>query len=208
MKQLALRLYLVVAALLLLGSVLWAGGNQTSATTFIWDQSGDKIRSDGRSSGYYYNGVDCVQSWVDGSGNYFFRSTTVGCPAATPRSIVLDFSGWVVTRPSNCTVFDALGKALLDICGANTVPDVRLTASKMFSSNALLRGVPVKLLINISTGAFELDFEQNAYVAGGLTSRTLSVGAANDIAELYQINGKKKVSLGRFHMPFAMTMTQ
>ena len=162
------------------------------------------------SNGYYYNGTDCVQSWVDSTGNYFLRTANAECTPVTQRSIVLDFCDPVTPiDPSKCTVDDALGQGgTLNICGANALPDVRLVALKMFTSTALTRGTPVKLLINISTGAFELDFEQNAYVAGGLTSRTLSVGAANDIAELYQINGKKKVSLGRFHMPFAMTITQ
>ena len=210
-------LYLVLAALLLLNGVVWAGSGQIAIAGHFRDQAGDKIRSDGYSNGFYYWWVDCAISWYSGNGMYFLRTSDFQCTPAQQRYIVLDFSDPVdPIAPSKCIVDDALGQAgTLNICGVNYIPDARFVATKMFTSAALSNGTPVKLILNLqpffanntytNQGAFELDFEQNVPVSGSATSRTVTAGPGA-VAELYLIQAKgSKVSLGRFRMPFSLT---
>ena len=208
-------LYLVLAALLLLSGVVWAGSGQIAVAGHFRDQAGDKIRSDGYSNGFYYWRVDCAISWYSGNGMYFLRTSDYQCTPVQQRYIVLDFSD-PVDPPSKCIVDDALGQAgTLNICGVNSVLDVRLVATKMFTSSALSNGTPVMLILNLqpvfknntytNQGAFELNFEQNVPVSGSATSRTVTAGP-DAVAELYLIQPKgSKVSLGRFRMPFSLT---
>ncbi len=225
-KSLVNAVLMVVAAA---AAVAAKGGSQDPATATFTDRVGDKIRSAGGS--VYANGTDCVIAWVDSnaSGFFFFRTTGGTCYNNTSqfRPIVLDFSD-AISRQAECncslgpcSVNDAFGQGggaslfpdQLDICGMNTVPDVRTIADKLFASSALAGGTPVTLAINLAPDfrytAFELQFEQSVPVtepAGG--TRVMTAGSTR-VAELYKINKKgPKSSLGRFRMPFELTVTK
>jgi hypothetical protein len=170
----------------------------------------DKIRSDGQ--GTYQNGIDCVISEVFSTGEYFLRSVTNNCSTTSPRTVVLDFST-PVTPPASCSVTVADGT--LNVCTSNSVPDTRLLADYMFSSKALTNGatvsLPFSLQPNFSGTDFELDFEQPLPVTGSSGLRTLTAGPSS-IAELYELGkasggrSPTKTSLGRFYMPFEVTV--
>ena len=125
--------------------------------------------------------------------------------------MTLDFSQPVV---AGCTspkyVTDAFAGGTLDICGSNVVPDVRINAGSMFGSTS----TPVMLVFSTPTnftgpGGFELDFEQNVGVTGSGTTRQMTA-PAQAIAELYQNvpTSGKKISLGRYYMPFSLTVVK
>ena len=214
------RTSLAVASLLLLlaarvGLGAKPGSSQDPAVATFGDRRGDKILSDG--SGPYDDADQCVIAWVDSaSGQLFFRSASPICN----REIVLNFGDALSRRAGcNCSLGpchedDAFNQAgTLDICGANTVLDVRWLADRLFHSAALTGGTPLTLRINLAPDfrytAFELQFEQAVPVTGGATTRVMAAGS-NAVAELYRFTGKggQKVSLGRFCMPFELTVTR
>lgn len=57
-------------------------------------------------------------------------------------------------------------------------------------------------------GGFELSFEQNVGVTSVSATTRVMTASATAIAELYQKVGVsgKKVSLGRYYMPFSLTV--
>ena len=210
------KLYLVLALALVLNAIAWAGSGQIPAVGNFRDDPTDRIRSDGQFNGFYWWWDNCVISWYNASGMYFLRTSNFQCTPAQPRSIVLDFSNPVSQiNSSQCVVSAAVAQSgSLNICGVNYVPDVRVVATKMFTSAALKQGTAVMLILNVepvfanntytNQGAFELDFEQNVPVTGGNTYRTITA-SPDAVAELYQIQSKgTKVSLGRFRMPFSL----
>lgn len=181
-----------------------ANGNFTVPT--------DRIRSDAPAPGVtapYQDGVACVVTYVDG--NMFFLRTAKPLCSPYTRALTLDFSDPVV-QPQNCSVFDSSGRGPLDICGSNLVPDVRVIATSLFARAATSNGTPVivpfSLAPDFSNTGFELDFEQNQPVtvlspkARQLTASSLS------IADLYQYSGNKKILLGRYRMPFQVTVQE
>lgn len=209
-----------VAALLVLVAIGPAAGKpggstQDPATVTFLDRPGDRMLSVG--GPFYDDAEPCVIAWVDSSsGQFFFR--TAGRPGGLPcaRGMRLDF-GDALQRQAGCNcslgpcdVNDAFNQVgTLNICGTNPVGDVRWIAGNLFGSSALSSGIPLTLRINLTPNfqvtAFELQFEQSLPVTGDDTTRTMSADAS-PVAELYQYtgNGNKKVSLGRFHMPFAL----
>jgi len=191
------------------------------------DASGDKIRSDGlgfvAGPSSYSDSETCVVGWGDNAtGQFFMRtefsgSVCVSQPPADDRKVVLDFSD-AIERTGNCQVgqdcckvVDAWGQpGVLDICGVNVITDVRIIADKLFQNMAPAT-TPVVLAFSLSpdfrhTG-FELQFEQSVPASGDIsTTRTVTAGT-QAIAELYKLTGRKKVSLGRFRMPFEIVVT-
>lgn len=224
-KKTDLRLIIVaLAALMVLAgaSALLAAGAalRVAAHSSFADQAGDKIRSDGQFSGLYFNGTDCVINWVSHTDMAFLRTANFQCTPVTQRAIKFDFSDPVTPiNPSQCIVDDDMGQAgTLNICGANAIVDARLVAPRMFADMALSRGTPVTFVLNlegsfanstyVNGGAFLLEFEDNISVTGSATSRTLTAGSGA-IAELYLVQAKgPKLSLGRFRMPFSITVNQ
>ncbi len=183
------------------------------------DATGDKIRSDGFGP---YNDADvCVIGWADDTNGRFFMRVEgrVGCETQIiDRKIVLDFSD-AVARTGNCQtgscclVDDAWGQVgKLDICGVNEVTDVRIIADKLFQNMAPAT-TPVVLPFSLSADfrhtGFELSFEQSVPASGDIsTTRTVTAGPLA-IAELYRYEpkGGRKISLGRFRMPFEIVVT-
>jgi hypothetical protein len=193
------------------------------------DLASDKIRSDGlgltagSSSPSSYNDSEiCVIGWADNTNGRFFMRIEGGgdCDLKIiDRSFVLDFTdalertGNCQAGQSCCQVDDAWGQVgTLDICGVNVVTDVRIIADKLFQNQAPLT-TPVVLPFSLSpdfrhTG-FELSFEQSVPASGDIsTTRTVTAGP-QAIAELYRYEpkGGRKVSLGRFRMPFEIVVT-
>jgi len=227
------RTSLVMASALLLvlvaavGFAAKGGSTQLPATAMFADRSDDRIRSDG--GGIYDDTDPKVTVWVDSaSGQFFFRtaSRTDGY-----RAINLDFTD-ALSRQAGCNcllgpclVDDAFGQGddapdqtpdfpdTLDICGLNTVPDVRWIAGNLFGSSALSAGIPLTLRISLEPDfrytAFELQFEQSVAVTGSGNTRVMSA-SSTQVAELYKYTGKgnNKLSLGRFRMPFELTVTR
>lgn len=228
------RLALATVAVVALSGTLLGQNKNTNRTpaiaTFREDAftlvPSDKIRGD--DLGSYPNsslGGDCVTAWVDKGGFFFLRTVTPYCTTTTPRSIVLDFSGYV-SLPTSCEVvgYDQYGNPhTLDICGANgadgkgTVPDVRIIANSLFKRTApgsTTVTLPFLLYPSFSGGTtFELDFEQAVSFTGTSSVRVLTATVTTDqpnadVAELYQYVNGAKSSLGRYHMPFQLTVTK
>jgi hypothetical protein len=180
---------------------------QVPASATFDDALDDKITSD--ELGTYDPDVGCVISWVDtSSGQYFFRTATRSCH----RFVSLDFTDAVV-RNTGCEVQSAFGHGTLNICGTNAIPDARFLVDKLFNDSALSTGthasVRFSLAPDFQNTDFELDFEQTLDVDGDSMTRTM-IASSDTIAELYRFTGKgaNKVSLGRFRMPFGMTVTK
>lgn len=164
----------------------------------------------------YTSQLNCVNSWIDSkSGFYFLRTVKSGCTTTAPRSIVLDFSD-AISRACDCPCFvpdsnDNSG-ATLDLCGQNSLPDVRVIADTLFRDNALSRGTTVTLPFSLQPDFrgtdLGLDFEQAVPVTRGSTQGVLQA-APDAIAELYQTTKTgQKISLGRFRMPFTLTVSK
>jgi hypothetical protein len=205
---------------------LSAAGKRVSASAVFLDSEGYRILSDGNGP-YLDGGPDCDIAYVQG--NFFFlRTVNVGvvdetCIPDPARAITLDFGDPNAVRTPDgtdpCLVApdpSTEQTGTLDICGLNAVADVRVIAQDLFGNPALVSGTRASLAISLQpdfqgTSAFFLEFEQNVGVAGDATSRTMTAGAGS-IAELYKSTkvGKKTVdvSLGRFSMPFSLTVTK
>lgn len=222
------RLFAVVSSLAVavlafspVGGIRAQASGSVPATAQFRDASGDRIRSDVVSSSYV-NGTDCVESTVHADGFYFLRTVTDGCTTTTPRSIVLDFSSCVSSCPSGteCTVADPNDRSglTLNACASNTVPDVRLIASTLFKSSALTSGTDVSLVFSLQRDVrntdFELDFEAPVPVSepsGSTNVRVLTAGntAIADLFKLVTINHVRiKVLVGKYNMPFELTVTE
>lgn len=209
----------VIVAGLVASEVAGQGSRSPAEASFredAWTNApADRIRGDGALS-YRDDGSadpDCVVAWVDKGGMFFLRTVRANCTPVTSRSITLDF-GDPVSPPAVCSVQDQYGNTL-DVCGANAVPDVRIIAHSAFKDAALTGGttltMPFSLRADFSSTAFELQFEQPVGVTGTSTMRTLE-GPSGAVAELYQYvkQGRKttKVSLGRYRMPFGLTIVK
>lgn len=206
------RLVLASMAVVAFSGVLLAQNSRAPAVATLSDRPGDKIRSDGLGS--YLDAQQCVIAWVDKGGFFFLRTVAPNCAPAT-RQITLDFSD-AVSRPATCpaVVNDQYGNPL-DLCGPNTVRDVRVIAQSLFKDTALANGtnvtLPFSLQADFSSTGFELDFEQSVPVSGSGTVRVLDA-ASTAVAELYQYvkQGKRtaKVSQGRYRMPFQLQVVK
>lgn len=205
-----------ISCLLAVGGVGSNAATTVPATATFGDATTDRIRSDYPDPfpayAYYRDGLDCVRSQVGGNG-FGFRSRTYGCTTTFMyRSVALDFSQPVVgVCPSPSIVTDAFAGGTVDICGSNLVPDVRINAGSMFASSALARGTGVTLVFSNPTnysgpGGFDLAFEQNVPVTQLSASTRMLTAPATAIAELYQKvpNSGKKISLGRYYVPFSL----
>lgn len=227
------RFALATAALVALSGELWGQNKNTNRTpaeaTFREDSNvvppSDRIRGDGLGPYYSDDGPydplpDCVTAWVDKGGFFFLRTLKPYCTTTTPRSIELDFSV-AVSRSVDCSVSTQYGT--LDICKPNTLPDVRVIAADLFKDTALVSGTTVTLPFNLNPSpcfcasdspGFELDFEQAGLVSGTSSVRVLTATATRDqpladVAELYQyVKGARKQSLGRYRMPFQLTVVK
>jgi hypothetical protein len=211
---------LAAVAVLALGGFIWAPplvAQLVNAQTEFRDATGDKIRSDGAAPAAYVDvnagGQDCVRSYVASTGVAFMRtgggSSYSGgfstCVPVSPRELILDFSDPV----STCALPVPL------VCGANSIPDAKISAGNPFKRGATAAGVSVAFNLDTlfpnDSFAFRLSFEQAVPVSGGGNVRILEPGG-NAVAELYQrvTVGKKTmdVSLGRFRMPFQVTFTK
>ncbi len=204
------------ALTLLIGLVLVEGAaTQTPVESVFRDDPSDRIRSDGE--GPYEDGP-CTASRTESRGSYFLRTIRFGCP--DDRFITLDFSTPVSNAPPECEVFDPEANESLNICGPNGVTDVRIIANTLFKDTALSTGTTVSLHFSQKNGGdftgpapFELSFEDPLEVTGSSTFRVLTAtSGVNATAELYQNKpqGKRtvKVSLGRYEMPFELTVTK
>ena len=176
--------------------------------------------------GYYYDGtyVDSLGATVTGdsrvgTSNYFFRSVVyTGTAATNIRGVYLDFKN-VVTAPTQTTISDPNDSSgaqlhLGDSSGTlNFIPDLRILASSLFSSNATANGtsviIPFSLQPEFTGNAdFELDYATNVAVsAPSANVRVLSAGP-NAVAALYVMKSNKKVLVGRFYLPFTLTVTK
>ena len=225
MKRKLSIVYLVMTATFAVGR-LSAQGNHIAAQAAFRDATAvptDKIRSDDQSSvlGAYPDGTYCVIDYRGSGGFYFLRTAKSSCTPPVQRRVKLDFSDAISRTPDGsgidpCHVNDALGQpGELNICGLNDLlPDVRLIANTLFSNSALNLGTAVALhfglIISFSgPSAFSLEFEQSQGVtASGTNARTVTAGATA-VAELYKNNtsNSTRISLGRFKMPFQVTVT-
>ena len=200
----------IVAVLLFAaGAVAAAGHPQIPASATLGaESSGDGIVSDGTA---YDQSVDCVVSLVQ-NGQYFLRTVSPNCTTTPtpPRAITLDFSNPVTAR-TNCSVFDPNSNTSLNVCGSTSLPDVRIIAGSLFKTSASSTSVilPFSLFPDFSGTAFELDFELAVpFTAPSSTERVLTPGPGA-VAQLYQIGAHgHKVSIGRYYMPFQLTVTE
>ncbi|HSF16326.1 MAG TPA: hypothetical protein VLK65_12325 [Vicinamibacteria bacterium] len=182
----------------------------------------DKIRSDGQgiedgliSDSAYNDSEICVIGWSDNTNGRFFLRTDgrdSACDVQAPdRKLVLDFSD-AIERNGTCVVDDAFGQnGTLNICGVNFVTDVRIIADKLFQ-NMSPTTTPVILAFSLVRDfrytAFELQFEQAVPASGDVSSTRVLSAPAGAVAELYKNQAKgKKLSLGRFQMPFEIEVT-
>lgn len=220
MRPSSRHLLLVFAAFLALSGALVAQGSRTSVSaTFREDvyttSPADRIRGDGL--GAYPNpalGDDCVVAWVDKGGFFFLRSVRSNCTTTTPRAVVLDFTD-AVTPVASCDVSDRYGN-VLNVCGSQAVADVRIIANSLFKDAALTSGtsvtLPFSLQPDFSSTGFELEFEQAVGVTAVSANARALEAPSTAIAELYQYvkQGRKtvKTSVGRFRMPFQLTVTK
>jgi len=206
------RIFVLLALTLLSGIVFVASAaKRTPAVSEFRDYSSDRIRSDGAP----YTDGTCTASWTEPSGFYFLRTIKSGCPNG--RFIKLDFGGQVEISPPGCrSVSDPEAGKSLNICGPNNVHDVRIIANTLFKYGALTTTVSLHFIQKdggdfTGPAPFELSFEEPVPVDGDSTFRVLEAGA-DAVAELYQNvqQGKRttKVSLGRYNMPFQLTVTK
>lgn len=176
-----------------------------------------RIRSDGLGTydmaGTYADGWDCVRASVSNGGGFGMRTLRYTCQTdLTHRAMTLDFSEPVGTNPCFRVPDPSDPSGLgLDTCGSNSSQDVRVLASKLFKSNATATGVDIYFSLKpkfTGTSAFKLEFEQAVPISpGGSNIRTMTAGL-DAVAELYQLSGTNlKISLGRYKMPFQMTVT-
>jgi len=193
------------------------GKNSSTTAQGVFRDSGDRIASDGGGAYIEDRTGACTASVVHNNGQYFLRTVVSTCTRT--RSMKLDFNGRIGGPPADCTVDDPADPTTsLNICGANEeVPDVRFIAGTLFSDTT--SSTPVTLYISMKSNgdfvgaqSFQLEFEANVPVtAGNASFRELTAGATA-AAELYvnQPQGKKtvKVSLGRYNMPFQLTVTK
>ncbi len=201
----------VAVLLFAAGTLAAAGPPNIPASATLRDGSGDKIVSD--PLGAYDQNQDCVLSYVQrGTGMYFLRTVSAYCTTPSPRAITLDFSN-AVTAPSSCSVFDPNSGKSLNACGSNLLPDVRIIANSLFSTSASSTTVllPFSLKPDFSGTAFELDFELAVPFTGSGILRLLE-GGPDAVAELYQFvktgHTTTKVSIGRYKMPFQLTVVE
>lgn len=219
------RLALVVVALIVLCGELWGQNRNTNRTpaeaSFREDAftaaPTDRIRGDELGS-YRDDGPsdpDCAIAWVDNGGMFFLRTVKPNCtPTLTGRTIVLDFSD-PVAPPASCDVRDKYGNPL-NMCSATAIADVRIIAHSLFKDSALTSGttvtLPFSLQADFTSTAFELEFEQPVSVSALSVGLRILEAPATAVAELYQYvqQGRKttKVSLGRFRMPFQLTVAK
>ena len=201
---------LVLLAITLLGRIVFlaSAATQTPARSDFHDDPSDRIRSDGA----FYEDGPCTASRTEPRGSYFLRTIRSGCLDA--RFITLDFTQ---TSPGFCPVFDPEAGESLNICGPNDVTDVRIIANTLFKDGALTTAVSLHFSQKdggdfTGPAPFELSFEEPVPITDGdSTFRVLEAGASA-VAELYQNvqQGKRtiKVSLGRYNMPFQLTVTK
>ncbi|HSF16315.1 MAG TPA: hypothetical protein VLK65_12265 [Vicinamibacteria bacterium] len=184
----------------------------------VFTDGGNKIRSDGlglTSASAYNDSELCVIGHADNTNGRFFLRTDgrdSACESQfVDRKIVLDFADAIV-RNAPCVVDDAFGQdGILNICEANLVTDVRIIADKLFQ-NMSPTTTPVILAFSLSRDfrytAFELQFEQAVPASGDVSSTRTLTAPAGAVAELYKNQAKgKKLSLGRFRMPFEIVVT-
>ena len=205
-------LALSVAVLLFAAGMLAAAGQtEIPASATLRDNTTDAIRSDGFSPTTYDQGLDCVLSFVQ-NGQYFLRTVNPFCPLDLDvRALILDFSN-PVTIPNNCFPLDPNSGLKLNACGSNILPDVRLIAQSLFkaSPGSTTVSLPFSLYPDFTgSAAFELDFELAVpFTAGSGNQRILTAGS-NAVAQLYQIGAHgHKISIGRYYMPFQLTVTE
>ena len=226
MKRKLSIVYLVMTATFAVGR-LSAQGNQIPALAIFRDATTvptDKIQSDGLIGAAYLgypHGVNCVLNYKGTGGFYFLRTVAPNCTdPPVQRLVKVDFSNAITRTPDGtggdtCHVNDALGQTgELNICGLNVPQDVRLIANTLFANSALNHGTTVTLYISLirsfsGPAAFTLAYEQSQLVtAPGTNVRTLTAGP-DSVAELYKTNSSngQTISLGRFKMPFQLTVT-
>ena len=223
----AIVAFLAAALLSAVASGQFPGSSPAEAT--FADAIGDRIRSDGGgpfgAETSYPDSEPCVVSSVGKKGSFFLRTafSESSCTPITPdnsdldRALVLDFSYAIVRTPDGsggidpCLVDDAYGQLgpKLNICGPNTLTDVRIIADKLFTtSSSTPVTVPFQLATSYRNTAFQLAFEQPVSKDPSGSTRTLTAGPLA-IAELYKYRPKgPKISLGRFYMPFIVTVTK
>ena len=224
----------LASALLLVGffATLAAakGANSTVAATATFaasinsNLSGDTVFAD--LAGAYRHGsyVDTLGATVTGnsyvnSSSYFLRTVDyTGTTSTNIRGIYLDFR-YVATAPAVTSITDPNDSsgAVLNLGGVggtlNLILDLRIVASNLFSSTATTRGTNVIMPFSLQpeftgSGDFELDYEANvAVTAPDANTRVLTAGP-NAVATLYVIKGNKKTSVGRFYLPFTLTVTK
>lgn len=192
------------------------GGGPTPAEATFGDASGDRVLSDDGNSYVNSGGVPpCVIARVEDTGMFFLRTTGGNCFATTGgfKPIVLDFGDAISRSPDGsgsdgCHVDDANGHAgELNICGLNTISDVRVIARDLFSKNGLRRGTRVGLAFSLEPDFqntdFSLEFEQRLDASGDAVTRTFAAGASS-VAVLQ----KGQTVLGRFNMPFSLQVAK
>lgn len=209
------RIFVLPAFTLLSGIVFVASAaKRTRAVSDFRDDPSDRIRSDGAS----YEDDPCTASWTEPSGFYFLRTIKSGC--IDNRFITLDFTTPVeISSPGCRKVLDPEANESLDICAPNDVTDVRIIADTLFKDTALTPATTVSLHFSQKHGGdftgpapFELSFEEPVPITDGDSTFRVLEADANAVAELYQNvqQGKKttKVSLGRYFMPFRLSVTK
>jgi hypothetical protein len=186
------------------------------ATTATFVDVGQQIRGD--NLGPYTEGSNCVRSWfLPTNGSYYFRTTsssTCEFPPPSPRHLILDFSALPIDgQPSNCLVPDGHGDEL-NLCGSNSVPDVRLFADTMFKTGSV--DTPVYLHFDlypnfVNDTAFSLRFLNPAPIvqtAGGGRQITILNGEAELSVRQAGKGGKSRlVPVARYLMSMSLTVT-
>lgn len=183
------------------------------------------IGSDGL--GYYWSGEPYLtesgvpvygSSGVSGSSFAMRTVKYTGTSDTNKRKVTLDFKYAVTgSEPTQPSITDPDGTGELLFVGAgsqvNVIPDLQLIAANLFGSNALTKGTSVLIVFSLQTEFtgnrdFQLEFETAVSVVVVDAKTRLLVAGSTAVAHLYEMIGNRKVSVGRFYMPFKLTVTK
>lgn len=161
------------------------GGGVSTATAKFLDKLGDKIRSDG---GEYVNGQDDVTVLVRNSGDALLE-----LDHSLLRVVTLEFS-----QPLNGD-FPPFGDQI-------NVNDIYIAINDLFNKRAAAGEVYAQF--EYGGSKYVLDYDEPLPFTGDEQSRTVKAEGDNAVAKLNAIQGRRAFTVGKYNMPFELTITK